>query len=106
MARDRRSLLDLERIDPSPLHALNQAVAVAEWQGAEAALSVLQEREPASGLAKSCLSDAVLGDLYRSAGNLDLARRHGDFAQTTCAASGLGRTRITFAMIQRVDASR
>lgn len=32
----------LEHIAPSPLHALNRAVAVAEWQGPEAGLAVLR----------------------------------------------------------------
>ena len=32
----------LERIAPSPLHTMNRAVAVAEWQGPEAGLAVLR----------------------------------------------------------------
>ncbi|HEY9228821.1 MAG TPA: sigma-70 family RNA polymerase sigma factor, partial [Gemmatimonadaceae bacterium] len=36
----------LERIAPSPLHSLNRAVAVAEWQGAEAGLAVLDGLAP------------------------------------------------------------
>ena len=66
----------LERIDPSPLHAMNRAVAVAEWQGPEAGLGVLLASAPPTWLAGSYLWDAAAGDLHRRAGNLDLARHH------------------------------
>lgn len=36
----------LERIDPSPLHTMNRAVAVAESHGAEAGLALLQAVAP------------------------------------------------------------
>lgn len=70
----------LENVAPSPLHALNKAVAVAEWQGPEAGLAVLQGLEPPAWLAKCYLWDAVLSDLHRRAGNLDLARKHTEHA--------------------------
>ncbi len=66
----------LERIAPSPLHTLNRAVAIAEWQGPEAALAVLQGLMPPAWLVGSYLWDAVLGDLHRRAGNLEMAQRH------------------------------
>ncbi len=66
----------LERIDTSPLHTMNRAVAVAEWQGPEAGLAVLLALAPPAWLAGSYLWDAVLGDLHRRAGNLEIARRH------------------------------
>lgn len=66
----------LERIDPSPLHTMNRAVAVAEWQGPDAGLALLQALAPPAWLAGSYLWDAVLGDLHRRAGNLETARRH------------------------------
>jgi RNA polymerase sigma factor (sigma-70 family) len=66
----------LERIDPSPLHTMNRAVAVAEWQGPEAGLALLQALAPPAWLAGSYLWDAVLGDLHRRAGNLEIAQRH------------------------------
>ena len=66
----------LERIDPSPLHTMNRAVAVAEWQGPEAGLALLQAIVPPAWLAGSYLWDAVLGDLHRRAGNVGLAQRH------------------------------
>jgi RNA polymerase sigma factor (sigma-70 family) len=66
----------LERIAPSPLHTLNRAVAVAEWQGPEAGLAVLGALTPPAWLVDSYLWDAVLGDLHRRTGHLDLAERH------------------------------
>ncbi len=66
----------LERIDPSPLHAMNRAIAVAEWQGPEAGLGVLLASSPPTWLASSYLWDAAAGDLHRRAGHADLARHH------------------------------
>jgi predicted RNA polymerase sigma factor len=48
----------LERIAPSPLHAMNRAVAVAEWQGPDAGLAVLEALAPPAWLAGSYLWDA------------------------------------------------
>ncbi len=70
----------LERIAPSPLHTMNRAVADAEWQGPEAGLAVLQALAPPAWLAGSYLWDAVVGDLHRRAGNLEIAQRHKDRA--------------------------
>jgi predicted RNA polymerase sigma factor len=70
----------LERIAPSPLHTMNRAVAIAEAQGPEAGLAVLESLAPPAWLAGSYLWDAVLGDLHRRAGNLELAQRHRDRA--------------------------
>jgi RNA polymerase sigma-70 factor (ECF subfamily) len=70
----------LERIAPSPLHTLNRAVAVAEWQGPQAGLAILQGLAPPAWLAGSYLWDAVLGDLHRRAGNLEVARQHAERA--------------------------
>jgi RNA polymerase sigma factor (sigma-70 family) len=66
----------LEAIDPSPLHAMNRAIAVAEWQGPEAGLAVLLAAPPPTWLTGSYLWDAAAGDLHRRAGHLDLARHH------------------------------
>jgi RNA polymerase sigma-70 factor (ECF subfamily) len=62
----------LEHIAPSLLHRLNRAVAVAEWQGAEAGLIVLSGFEPPAWLASSYLWCAVQADLHRRAGNVPL----------------------------------
>ncbi len=66
----------LERIDPSPLHTMNRAVAVAEWQGPEAGLALLQALAPPAWLTSSYLWDAVFGDLHRRAGHLAIAQQH------------------------------
>ncbi len=66
----------LERAAPSPLHALNRAVAVAEWQGVEAALALLDGVAPPRWLEASYLWDAVLADLHRRAGHAETCRRY------------------------------
>ena len=65
----------LERIDPSPLHSMNRAVAIAEWQGPDADLALLEALAP-SWPAGSYLWDAVMSDLHRRAGHLEIAQRH------------------------------
>jgi RNA polymerase sigma factor (sigma-70 family) len=70
----------LERIDASPLHTMNRAVALAEWQGPGAGLALLEGLAPPAWLAGSYLWDAVLGDLHRRAGNLEISQRHRDRA--------------------------
>jgi RNA polymerase sigma-70 factor (ECF subfamily) len=66
----------LERMAPSPLHAMNRAIAVAEWQGPQAGLAVLLASAPPTWLVGSYLWDAAAGHLHRRAGHLDLARHH------------------------------
>lgn len=66
----------LDRIAPSPLNAMNQAVAVAEWLGPEAGLDVLRGIEPPPWLAGFYLWDAVLGELHRRAGEHAASRHH------------------------------
>ena len=70
----------LERIAPSPIHQLNRAVAVAEWQGPAAGLAVLKDFDPPTGLAGSYLCAAVLADLHRRCGNIQTAKRYRDDA--------------------------
>jgi RNA polymerase sigma factor (sigma-70 family) len=70
----------LERIAPSPLHTLNRAVAIAEWQGPEGGLALLRGMDPPSWLAGSYLWYAALADLHRRAGHAGAARQHGDRA--------------------------
>ena len=59
-----------------PLNAMNRAVAIAEWQGPEAGLAVLDAAERPPWLLGYHLWDAVLGDLHRRAGHRNEARRH------------------------------
>jgi RNA polymerase sigma-70 factor (ECF subfamily) len=70
----------LESIAPSPLHTMNRAVAVAECQGAEAGLAVLQGLVPPAWLGGSYLWEAVLGDLQRRAGQAEVAAQHAERA--------------------------
>ncbi|HEU5076579.1 MAG TPA: hypothetical protein VFU02_20450, partial [Polyangiaceae bacterium] len=66
----------LERLAPSAIHTLNRAVALAEWQGAQAGLDLLEGLVPPSWLAGSYVWAAVLADLHRRAGNSVLAQEH------------------------------
>lgn len=66
----------LDRIAPSPLNALNRAVAIAAWQGPEAGLASLKDVEPPPWLLGYHLWDAVLGELHRRAGHGEQARGH------------------------------
>jgi len=70
----------LDRNAPSPLHALNRAVAIAEARGAAAGLAVLDGLVPPAWLAGSYLWDAVLADLHRRAGHAEHAHRHAERA--------------------------
>ncbi|MDQ6633262.1 MAG: hypothetical protein M3Z10_00710 [Gemmatimonadota bacterium] len=81
----------LERIDPSALHTMNRAVAVAEWTGPDAGLVVLQTVAPPVWLSGSYLWDAVLSDLHRRAGSLDVARRH----RERCRVAARGRSFVS-----------
>ncbi len=66
----------LQRIDPSPLHTLNRAVAVAEWKGPDIALKLLEGLVPPSWLEGHYLWAAVLADLHRRAGHLEQADQY------------------------------
>jgi RNA polymerase sigma factor (sigma-70 family) len=66
----------LERLTPSPLNAMNRAVAIAQWQGPEAGLAVLEAIEPPPWVLDFYLWDAVCGELHRRAGHTDQARRY------------------------------
>lgn len=79
----------LERIAPSPLYTMNRAVAVAEWQGAEAGLALLQGLVLPAWLAGSYLWDAVLGDLHRRAGNFEISQRHRERALASAPTEAL-----------------
>ena len=70
----------LERIDPSPIHTLNRAVAMAQAQGPQAGLAVLDGLVPPAWLDGHYLWDAVLADLHHRAGNATAAERHRDQA--------------------------
>lgn len=79
----------LERIAPSPLHTMNRAVALAEYQEPEAGLALLQPVAPPAWLRGFYLWDAVLGDLHRRAGNLEAARSHAERALASAPTAAL-----------------
>jgi RNA polymerase sigma-70 factor (ECF subfamily) len=64
----------LDSLAPSPLNAMNRAVAIAEGQGPEAGLALLKDVEPPPWLLGYHLWDAVLGELHRRAGHAGEAR--------------------------------
>ena len=70
----------LEQVTPSPLHRLNRAVAMAEWQGPRAGLAVLEDFEPPTWLTGSYQWAAVLADLHRRSGASEIAERYRDVA--------------------------
>lgn len=87
----------LERIAPSPLHTLNRAVAIAECDGPAAGLTIVEGIAPPSWLAGSYLWDAVLADLHRRAGHVEVSHRHRERAiesAPTDAVRGLLRRRL------------
>jgi RNA polymerase sigma factor (sigma-70 family) len=65
----------LERHEPSPLHILNRAIAVAQLHGPRPALAILEAVKPPGWLVGYYLWDATLGELERRAGNPERARR-------------------------------
>lgn len=79
----------LERIDPSPLHTLNRAVAVAEWKGVDAALALLRDLAPPTWLSGHYLWAAVLADLHRRAGHMEPAGRYREQALATAPTDKL-----------------
>ena len=80
----------LERIDPSPFHTLNRAVAVTAAEGAQAGLVILDGVVPPAWLRGHYLWDAVLADLHRRAGHAAAAETHRERA---LAAAPLGPVR-------------
>jgi RNA polymerase sigma-70 factor (ECF subfamily) len=70
----------LEAQQPSPVHALNRALALAELLGPRAGLAVLEAMAPPSWLAGSHLWAAALADLHARCGSGEAASRHRDLA--------------------------
>jgi RNA polymerase sigma-70 factor (ECF subfamily) len=66
----------LEGVAPSPVNTLNRSIAVAEWQGPEAGLALLEPLNPPAWLLGYYLWDATLGELYRRCGNHERAIAH------------------------------
>ena len=66
----------LERGGPSPINTLNRAIAIAEWQGPDAGLALLEAINPPNWLLGYYLWDATLGELYRRRGDRERATAH------------------------------
>ena len=70
----------LEQLEPSPLHRLARALALAEAEGPAAGLALLEGFEPPTWLAGSYTWPAVLADLHRRCGHEEQARRQRELA--------------------------
>jgi RNA polymerase sigma factor (sigma-70 family) len=79
----------LERLSPSALHTLNRAVAIAEWRGPAEGLAVLAGLDPPSWLAGSFMWAAVLADLHRRCGNVEIAQRCREAALASAPSSAV-----------------
>jgi RNA polymerase sigma-70 factor (ECF subfamily) len=79
----------LERIDESPIHTLNRAVAVAQARGPQAGLAVLDGVVPPAWLEGHYLWDAVLADLHHRAGHEDAAAMHRERALSSAPSSAV-----------------
>jgi RNA polymerase sigma factor (sigma-70 family) len=66
----------LDGIAPSPINTLNRSIAIAEWQGPDAGLALLEALNPPTWLLGYYLWDATLGELYRRRGDLTRATAH------------------------------
>jgi RNA polymerase sigma-70 factor, ECF subfamily len=79
-ATDWRHIVDLYdaliRIKPTPVVALNRAVALSRWRGPQAGLDALRGVVKAGSLREYYLLPATLGELSRESGDLAAARAH------------------------------
>jgi predicted RNA polymerase sigma factor len=66
----------LDGLAPSPIHTLNRSIAIAEWQGPDAGLALLEALNPPPWLLGYYLWDATLGELYRRRGDHERATAH------------------------------
>ncbi|MEE9384009.1 MAG: sigma-70 family RNA polymerase sigma factor [Nannocystaceae bacterium] len=79
----------LNEVSPSPLHRLNQAVALAQWKGPAAALERLDGFVPPAWLAGSYMWSAVLADLYQRSGDEQRARHHSETALASAPTAAI-----------------
>jgi RNA polymerase sigma factor (sigma-70 family) len=66
----------LDGIAQSPIYTLNRSIAIAEWQGPDAGLALLEALNPPTWLLGYYLWDATLGELYRRRGDRERATAH------------------------------
>jgi RNA polymerase sigma-70 factor (ECF subfamily) len=67
---------ELDGIAPSPLNGLHRAIAIAQWQGPEAGLAVLEATQAPEWLRGYYLWQATMGELLRRCGHRDRAIGH------------------------------
>jgi RNA polymerase sigma-70 factor (ECF subfamily) len=70
----------------SPVYLLNRAIVVAQIEGPQAGIRVLEEAGQDPALKHYHLFDATLGDFYRRTGDLARARRHLEAARQKTAS--------------------
>jgi RNA polymerase sigma-70 factor (ECF subfamily) len=77
---DWRSILEhydvLLRLQPSPIYQLNRAIALAHLEGPKAGIDLLTANAADPVYRHYYLFDAAIGELYRRAGNFELALEH------------------------------
>jgi RNA polymerase sigma factor (sigma-70 family) len=76
----------LVALHPSPVYALNRAIALAEIEGPSAGILALATGAASSALRHYHLFDATLGELYRRSGDFKQARRHLEAAREKTAS--------------------
>jgi len=87
----------LDGVAPSPVNTLNRSIALAEWQGPDAGLALLEALNPPRWLLGYYLWDATLGELYRRREDRERAVAHltrALEAAPTHAEKGLLRRRL------------
>ncbi|WP_163132129.1 RNA polymerase sigma factor [Agarivorans sp. Alg241-V36] len=85
------SYLLLEKLAPSPFHILNRAVALAQWQGAEAGLAELENSEIPAWLSRSYHWYAVLADLQLRSGDEQTAQSNAQLALSHAPSENIRR---------------
>lgn len=91
----------LERVAPSPLHRLNRALAVAEADGPDAGLAVLDGFAPPGWLVGSYHWSAALADLHLRAGHVEEGARH-----RQAALDGAPSDAVRDVLVRRLSAAR
>lgn len=92
----------LEAIEPSPLHTLNRAIALAEWKGPAVGLRLLMEQKPPAWLGGYYLWDATIGELKRRCG--DFAEAHDHIKRARDAAPTKAEAALFAKKLARCDA--
>jgi RNA polymerase sigma factor (sigma-70 family) len=70
----------LDHVAPSAMHTLGKALAIAECRGPQRGLAMLDGFDPPAEVADSYQCHAVLADLHRRCGHVDVARCHREAA--------------------------